>query len=424
MSILVDNVSKSFGNFRALRHVSLEVESGSLVALVGPSGSGKSTLLRIIAGFEPPDEGTIWLCGKNATFTPVQDRNIGFVFQSYALVKTMTVYENIAFGLEIHQKKYKQFQKSQIHERVMDFLKLIRLESLMDRYPESLSGGQCQRVALARALVLEPTVLLLDEPFGALDAQVRRELRTWLRLLHTKIPVTTVLVTHDQQEAMEIATELVIFNEGRIEQIGKPQDVYDNPATPFVRRFMGNVAVKPTYKPEQTQTEPDGGVLMNLLLENADVSGESSTIISSDSLAMLKNDPVTKLVSSEPTVNVDVKETSIPLQRYLHLRPHQFDFSHVVPDPLDSSWRPMQIQSISYGGTGVKISLVVQKASRFFDELENHKQDFSKQYEGWVVRITMSPSMFRQLDLNTQQVVYIKPHDDSDFSTNSNKYEI
>jgi len=422
MSILVDNVSKNFGNFRALRHVSLEVESGSLVALVGPSGSGKSTLLRIIAGFEQPNEGTIWLCGKNATFTPVQDRNIGFVFQSYALVKTMTVYENIAFGLEIHQKKYKQFQKAQIHERVMDFLRLIRLEPLMDRYPESLSGGQCQRVALARALVLEPTVLLLDEPFGALDAQVRRELRTWLRLLHTKIPVTTVLVTHDQQEAMEIATELVIFNEGRIEQIGKPQDVYDNPATPFVRRFMGNVAVKPHLKPDQSQTEPDVGGLMDLLLENTDVSKSNKSIsqISDNSLTPLSLEQVTTSLD----LDTATKQKSVPLHKYLHLRPHQFDFSHICPDNLNPSWCPMKIQTISYGGTGIKISLVVLKISEFFERLEEELENSSKEYEGWVVRITMSPSMFRQLDLNLEQVVYIRPHDESQSSRDGNKYEI
>lgn len=408
MSILVDNVSKNFGDFRALRHVSLEVESGSLVALVGPSGSGKSTLLRIIAGFEEPNEGTIWLCGKNATFTPVQDRNIGFVFQSYALVKTMTVYENIAFGLEIHQKKYKQFQKAQIHERVMDFLKLIRLEPLMDRYPESLSGGQCQRVALARALVLEPTVLLLDEPFGALDAQVRRELRTWLRLLHTKIPVTTVLVTHDQQEAMEIATELVIFNEGRIEQIGKPQDVYDNPATPFVRRFMGNVAVKPHLKQNENQVEPDMGTLINSLFEN------------SSSASILADKPKTKYPDATVDLGISTKLEPLPWHKYLNLRPHQFDFSHTCPGPL---WCPMKIQTISYGGTGIKISLVVLKTNNE-DKVAGSLEDAYKEYEGWVVRITMSPSMLRQLDLELDQVVYIRPHDEPLSSRDSDKYEI
>lgn len=236
MSILVENVSKNFGSFRALNHVNLEVKAGSLVALVGPSGSGKSTLLRMIAGLDVPDEGKIWLSGRDATYAPIQKRNIGFVFQSYALFKHLTVYENIAFGLEVRQAS-----DDQIRGRVRELLRLIQLEHVADRYPAQLSGGQRQRVALARALAVEPKVLLLDEPFGALDARVRKELRGWLRHLHEEMPVTTVFVTHDQQEAMEVAHEIVVFNQGRLEQVGSPQEVYDHPSTPFVMGFMGHV---------------------------------------------------------------------------------------------------------------------------------------------------------------------------------------
>ena len=243
MSILIDNISKNFGNFTALNHVNLEVKSGSVTALIGPSGSGKSTLLRIIAGLETPDTGKIWLSGKDANFYSIQSRNIGFVFQNYALFNNMTVYENIAFGLEL-----RSVPKSQIPDKIAKLLDLIQLQGLENRYPLQLSGGQRQRVAFARALAIQPKVLLLDEPFGALDAKVRRELRNWLRNLHQQFSVTTILVTHDQQEAMEVADEIVIFNKGRIEQIGKPQEVYDLPATRFVTEFLGDVNTLPLDK--------------------------------------------------------------------------------------------------------------------------------------------------------------------------------
>nr|NP_050872.1 probable transport protein [Nephroselmis olivacea]Q9TKX3.1 RecName: Full=Sulfate/thiosulfate import ATP-binding protein CysA; AltName: Full=Sulfate-transporting ATPase [Nephroselmis olivacea]AAD54843.1 probable transport protein [Nephroselmis olivacea] len=236
MSILIENISKTFGTFRALDHVNLEVKAGSLVALVGPSGSGKSTLLRMIAGLERADEGKIWLAGRDATYAPIQKRHIGFVFQNYALFKHLNVAKNISFGLEVRQAN-----PNQIRSRVRDLLQLIQLEHMADRYPAQLSGGQRQRVALARALAVEPKVLLLDEPFGALDARVRRELRSWLRDLHQEMPVTTVFVTHDQQEAMEVAHEIVVFNQGRLEQVGSPQEIYDHPATPFVMGFMGHI---------------------------------------------------------------------------------------------------------------------------------------------------------------------------------------
>jgi sulfate transport system ATP-binding protein len=241
MAIVVEKVSKRFGSFVAVDQVSVSIESGSLVALLGPSGSGKSTLLRLISGLELPDAGKIWLTGQDATHQSVQERNIGFVFQHYALFKHMTVRRNIAFALDIRSTP-----RSQVEQRVDELLELVQLRGLGDRYPSQLSGGQRQRVALARALAAQPKVLLLDEPFGALDAKVRKDLRAWLRRLHDEVHVTTVFVTHDQEEAMEVANEIVIMNQGRIEQVGTPAQIYDHPATPFVMSFVGPVNVLPS----------------------------------------------------------------------------------------------------------------------------------------------------------------------------------
>jgi sulfate/thiosulfate transport system ATP-binding protein len=238
MAIIVENVSKQFGSFTALDQVSLEIKNGGLVALLGPSGSGKSTLLRTIAGLEVPDSGRIWLANEDATNKTVEERNIGFVFQHYALFKHMTIRQNIGFGLEI-----RKIPKKAIQSRVNDLMELIQLQGLGERYPNQLSGGQRQRVALARALAVEPEVLLLDEPFGALDAKVRKDLRDWLRKLHDEVNVTTVFVTHDQEEAMEVADEIVVMNKGKIEQIGSPAEIYDHPATPFVMSFIGPVNI-------------------------------------------------------------------------------------------------------------------------------------------------------------------------------------
>lgn len=241
MGIVVENVSKQFGSFKAVDQVNLEINTGSLVALLGPSGSGKSTLLRLIAGLEMPDSGKIWLTGKDATKQSVQERNIGFVFQHYALFKHMTVRQNIAFGLEIRKTT-----KAKVKARVEELLELVQLSGLGGRYPSQLSGGQRQRVALARALAVQPQVLLLDEPFGALDAKVRKDLRAWLRRLHDEVHVTTVFVTHDQEEAMEVADEIVVMNKGRVEQVGTPAEIYDHPATAFVMSFIGPVNVLPS----------------------------------------------------------------------------------------------------------------------------------------------------------------------------------
>ncbi|MBW4478028.1 MAG: sulfate/molybdate ABC transporter ATP-binding protein [Tolypothrix brevis GSE-NOS-MK-07-07A] len=241
MGIVVENVSKQFGSFKAVDDINLEIKSGSLVALLGPSGSGKSTLLRLISGLEMPDSGKIFLTGKDATYQSVQDRNIGFVFQHYALFKHLSVRKNISFGLELRSSA-----KAKIKARVEQLLELVQLSGLGDRYPSQLSGGQRQRVALARALAVEPNVLLLDEPFGALDAKVRKDLRAWLRRLHDEVHVTTVFVTHDQEEAMEVSDEIVVMNKGRVEQVGTPAQIYDHPASAFVMSFIGPVNVLPS----------------------------------------------------------------------------------------------------------------------------------------------------------------------------------
>jgi sulfate/thiosulfate transport system ATP-binding protein len=236
MGIEVAGISKSFGDFAALTDVSLEVPSGSLTALLGPSGSGKSTLLRVIAGLELPDEGIVRIGDEDVTDAPAQRRGVGFVFQHYAAFKHMTVRDNVAFGLKI-----RKLPKNEIDARVRELLALVHLGGWADRYPAQLSGGQRQRMALARALAVQPDVLLLDEPFGALDARVRSELREWLRRLHDEIHVTTVFVTHDQQEAMEVAEQIAVMQDGRIEQVGTPAEVYDKPASDFVMGFVGPV---------------------------------------------------------------------------------------------------------------------------------------------------------------------------------------
>jgi sulfate transport system ATP-binding protein len=240
MSIEVDHISKHFGAFEALNDVSFRIESGELVALLGPSGSGKTSLLRIIAGLDQPDSGTVRLYDEDATGTSARDRHVGFVFQHYALFRHLTVFENIAFGLRVRPAATRP-PEAEIRERVRKLLELIQLDWLGDRYPNQLSGGQRQRVALARALAVEPRVLLLDEPFGSLDAKVRKELRRWLRRLHDELHVASVFVTHDQEEALEVSDRVVIMNQGRIEQIGTPSEVYDTPATPFVYQFLGDV---------------------------------------------------------------------------------------------------------------------------------------------------------------------------------------
>jgi sulfate transport system ATP-binding protein len=236
MSILVEGATKRFGDFTALDHVSIEVPDGSLTALLGPSGSGKSTLLRVIAGLEEPDLGQVLIEGKDVTRVPVEERGVGFCFQHYAAFKHMTVRGNVGFGLSIRKQP-----KAEINARVDELLRLVHLEGFADRYPSQLSGGQRQRMALARALAVEPRVLLLDEPFGALDATVRKELREWLRRLHEEVHVTTIFVTHDQEEAMDVAEQIVVMREGHVEQAGGPTELYERPETEFVMSFVGEV---------------------------------------------------------------------------------------------------------------------------------------------------------------------------------------
>jgi sulfate transport system ATP-binding protein len=260
MAIDVRNVSKSFNGFKALEDVSLSVPDGSLTALLGPSGGGKSTLLRVIAGLEAPDGGDVLFSGESVTTLPAQERGVGFVFQHYAAFKHMTVRDNIAFGLKIRKRP-----KAEVRERVDELLGLVHLGGWADRYPAQLSGGQRQRMALARALAVQPRVLLLDEPFGALDATVRKELRDWLRKLHDEVHVTTIFVTHDQEEALEVAQQVAVINAGRIEQTGTPDDLYERPANPFVMGFVGPVSrlgeawVRP-HDIELFEDEEDGAI--------------------------------------------------------------------------------------------------------------------------------------------------------------------
>ena len=242
MGIELQNITKKFSGYTALDNISLNVASGELVALLGPSGCGKTTLLRIIAGLELPDAGKIILENKDTTNLPPREKNVGFVFQHYALFRRLTVFENVAFGLKVLPRKERP-SRSEIRDRVEHLLKMVQMEWALKRYPSQLSGGQRQRVALARALAVNPKVLLLDEPFSALDAKVRQELRRWLRKLHDEIHVTSIFVTHDQEEALELADRIVVINKGKIEQLGTPQEVYDHPANAFVYNFLGNVNV-------------------------------------------------------------------------------------------------------------------------------------------------------------------------------------
>ncbi len=239
MSIEIRNISKRFGNFQALGNINLDIQSGELVALLGPSGCGKTSLLRIIAGLETPDTGSIAFHGEDVSAHNVRERNVGFVFQHYALFRHMTVFDNVAFGLRMKPKNERP-SDAHITEKVKNLLQMVQLDWLGDRYPEQLSGGQRQRIALARALAVEPKILLLDEPFGALDAKVRKELRRWLARLHEEINLTSVFVTHDQEEAMEVADRIVVMNKGAVEQVGSPGDVYDQPASDFVYHFLGD----------------------------------------------------------------------------------------------------------------------------------------------------------------------------------------
>ncbi|MGD9155313.1 MAG: sulfate ABC transporter ATP-binding protein [Bacillota bacterium] len=273
MSIVVQNITKKFGDFTALNDISLEFPRGELVALLGPSGSGKTSLLRIIAGLESADHGSVFFHGEEATHKKVGERQVGFVFQHYALFRHMTVFQNVAFGLEVKAKQ-ERLPRAKINAKVHQLLQLVQMDWMADRYPAQLSGGQRQRIALARALAVEPKVLLLDEPFGALDAKVRKELRRWIRRLHDEIHLTSIFVTHDQEEALEVADRVVVMNEGRIEQIGAPEEVYDHPKNLFVYQFLGDVNLFRGRLNEATGNIPPQALLQRDGPENANLDSD------------------------------------------------------------------------------------------------------------------------------------------------------
>ncbi len=285
MTIEVRNIVKKFGTFAALDHVDLKVATGELVALLGPSGSGKTSLLRIIAGLDWPDEGSVIFDGEDALSRGAGERHVGFVFQHYALFRHMSVFENVAFGLRVQPRAIRK-DEAHIRKRVKELLDLVQLDWLADRYPSQLSGGQRQRIALARALAIEPRILLLDEPFGALDAKVRKELRRWLRQLHDEIHVTSIFVTHDQEEALEVANRVVVMDKGKIEQIGTPGDVYDNPATAFVHGFIGESIVLPVQVADGKVRL--GDKVLNLEPRDA-VSGPSNLFIRRHDVSIVPN---------------------------------------------------------------------------------------------------------------------------------------
>ena len=343
MSIQVSNVSKRFGDFAAIDDVSLEVQSGELVALLGPSGSGKTTLLRVIAGLEAADSGSVVLSGEDVAGRSVQQRGVGFVFQHYALFRHMTILENVAFGLRVRPRN-ERLPDSEIRARAMRLLELVQLDRLSERHPNQLSGGQRQRVALARALAIEPKVLLLDEPFGALDARVRKELRRWLRRLHDEIHLTSVFVTHDQEEALEVADRIAVFNKGRIEQVGAPDEVYDHPASPFVHQFLGHTN---RFRGEVRHGMADiGGALLEanehsgvirapaivyVRPHDMDIVAESCKASFPARLShTVKIGPVVRLELVRPESG-DTVEVELPRQQYAQLALKAGDFVNVKP---------------------------------------------------------------------------------------------
>ncbi len=343
MSITATNVSKRFGDFVALENVSLDCPAGQLVALLGPSGSGKTTLLRIIAGLETPDSGTVLFRDDDITRHSAKDRNVGFVFQHYALFKHMTVFENVAFGLRVRKAS-----EEKIRNRVMELLKLVRLEEKANRYPSELSGGQKQRIALVRALAPDPKVLLLDEPFGALDAKVRTELRTWLRRFHDEFHVTSIFVTHDQEEAFEVADRVVVMNRGKIEQNGTPIEVFEHPATAFVMDFLGNVNKLPVRV-------EDGRALL----------GERGTV-----------ELPAKLFGTAENGRIDA-----------YIRPHELDISR---NAESGNCLLARILHINPAGSVVKIRLMAE--------------DF-----GLVITVDISPDRYRTLRILPGDDVYVTP---------------
>ncbi len=353
MSIEIRNVSKQFGDFHALRDVSLDIASGELVALLGPSGCGKTTLLRIIAGLETADHGHILFSGEDTTEVHVRERQVGFVFQHYALFRHMTVFENVAFGLRVKPRGQRP-SEAQIKAKVHELLGLVQLDWLADRYPSQLSGGQRQRIALARALAVEPKVLLLDEPFGALDAKVRKELRRWLRRLHDDLHVTSIFVTHDQEEALEVADRVVLMHAGQVEQIGSPQEVWDHPASPFVYGFLGDV---------------------NLFHGRAH---EGEVRIGADAQGL-------RLASPEHHDAQDAKA-------FAYVRPHDLD-----------------VQRYREGASGIVATLSRAIVVGPIARLELTRVDVSESGENNLVEAQLEAQRFRELDLREGETVVLTP---------------
>lgn len=337
MGIQVNNISKRFNDFTALSDVSLDVKSGELIALLGPSGSGKTTLLRIIAGLEFADSGAVILDGKEALSQNVQDRNVGFVFQHYALFKHMTVFQNVAFGLSVRPRESRP-SEAEIRRKVMELLELIHLEAFHDRYPSQLSGGQRQRVALARALAVEPKVLLLDEPFGALDAKVRKELRRWMRRLHDNIHITSIFVTHDQEEAMEVADRVVVMSNGKIEQVGTPGEVYHHPVNGFVYDFLGNYNEFDGWKDDKGAVHLAETDMVEIpdqtILQTSDQSGwlgrypEISNVVNKVVPGLLPEKLAPVLVRRKKTIRRPENAVAVKL----FARPHELYISKVLDD--------------------------------------------------------------------------------------------
>jgi sulfate/thiosulfate transport system ATP-binding protein len=343
MSIQVDHVTKRFGTFTVLNDVSLHAQAGELIALLGPSGCGKTTLLRILAGLERPDQGRILLHGIEVTDQRITDRRVGFVFQHYALFRHMTVTENVAFGLSVLPQAQRP-SPDKIQKKVDELLLLVQMRAMADRYPNQLSGGQRQRVALARALAVEPKLLLLDEPFGALDAKVRKELRRWLRRLHDELHITSILVTHDQEEALEAADRIVVLNQGHIEQTGTPEEVYENPATPFVYHFLGDVNV---FHGRMSQDRPSHEETSE---KEVDASGEHEvTFVRPHDLELSRSRTTTTQLEATvrfvvaagsrvrlELVSKDSPQISVELtkERYRELRLQQGDVVFVHPKQL------------------------------------------------------------------------------------------
>ena len=309
MSILAKNIHRTFGTFQALRGVNLAIEEHQLVALLGPSGSGKTTLLRILGGLDFPDtsEGRVLIYGDDVTDVPAAGRRTGFVFQHYALFNHLSVFENVAFGLEVRPRSQRP-SKTVIRDRVLELLRLVQLEGLDGRLPDELSGGQRQRVALARALAIEPRILLLDEPFGALDAKVRKDLRRWLRGFHRDIGVTTVFVTHDQQEALELADVVVVMNQGQIEQIGPPQEVFDHPASPFVYEFLGDVnKIRKPGRPDLFYVRPHEVRVLFAGDQDADMNARIEHLFAAGPSARL----TLRIHESKETMDVDITRSQL-----------------------------------------------------------------------------------------------------------------